>query len=457
MSEDLTKDRRLPKSIRWILLFGAVIAALAGAVKAVIEVWPKPPSIPCKRLDRPADPGAIGNSTRTAQPARCSLERGFELWRDGKPAALAEVFIAASPELRQLESRLLSKTKAATKAAGTVSLYFVHAPAGSGKTPLMDYFREKSGFAFVDLGVYRNELKAGSSKWAARETELRLIEKEVSWQPKLTASALEGGLEAFVKRVTGSNLKSSKGLLIDNLDEVHPDSSLQLLNSIKQYSIANPKRVIVVAGRGEAFRDYFVQNELRSVQEIRLPTLYVADDPMLTWYVDDYVAYKSGSSTPDPARRSELLNALRGLIKGHPFTRHFMYPGALGNFAIENVRYSDQNDRRLEALMFQTLIDRNKRTHNRPAKDDDISWKLYKDALIQIARRYKPNAETGVFLVGTEDVVCVTDGQSFAEVNVGRVLMRSGLVDLTPVNVRYLEFMFWPRNLHALLATGALE
>lgn len=41
--------------------------------------------------------------------------------------------------------------------------------------------------------------------------------------------------------------------------------------------------------------------------------------------------------------------------------------------------------------------------------------------------------------------------------NVASVLMRSGLVDVNPINATQLEVRFWPQNLHLFLAQGKLE
>jgi anionic cell wall polymer biosynthesis LytR-Cps2A-Psr (LCP) family protein len=145
------------------------------------------------------------------------------------------------------------------------------------------------------------------------------------------------------------------------------------LETIAEWSKIYPDRIVIVAGRGEAFREYVIRNELRSVyNEIRIPNLYLGDESLMSWYVNDYVRfrYKSESDTSKVKRSSELLHGLKELIKKHSFTRNFLYPGSLGNFALDNVRYSNQDEQRLEALMFQTLIERNRKTHNRPGKGD---------------------------------------------------------------------------------------
>jgi hypothetical protein len=451
MAEDPTRHWRLTKWLRNAFSVTAVIALTTGAVKGVCEV--PPPDPPCQRLTSPADAQVL-SSLATHEPSVTDpLSQSFALWNNGKPATLAATLIASSRELQQLERTLISDARPARSPA----VFFLFAPAGSGKTALMNHLRERSKAAFINLARLKTDLDAGAGKWATRESELSLLGKEVSWQPKLTAKGLDGGFEAFVARVTGSKQDYSRGILVDSLDEIHPESAMEILKSIKQYSDSHPGTIVVVAGRGEAFRDYLVQNGIAQLQVIPVPNLYVGNNALLEWYVAEYVAFKARSDIPDATKSAKLFIGLRNLLQRHPFTRSFLYPGVLGNFAVENGSYSEANGHRLEALVFHSLIERNRTTHNRPAQDNDQAWKVYTDALIQIARRYHPDPNTGVFLIGSEDVVCVTDGQSFGDANVGRVLMRSGLVNLNPVNVKQLEFFFWPHNLHRFIAAGKLE
>lgn len=452
MGDNLTRDRRLPAWLRKALVWAGAVTAIAGALSAVVALLPDPPApLACHRYDASYNEAAIVEFSRRPPVARFRIDEKFEFWKQGDPVSLSEVTIAASPELMALERRLSSANNGDAKN----SLFFVHAPGGSGKTPLMEYLRDRHALAYLNLTQLNEALKQGNAPWVTREPELQIAGKQVSWLPKLTGEAFEGGLDKFVARISGKAQDLSVGLLLDSIDEVHPDSVIPLLKLVAKWTAEHPTQVVIVAGRGEAFRGYLVETDYRAVQEIRIPSLYLGDEGLLKWYMGDYVAYKSRVAIPPSEELAQLDVGLRQLTAAHPFTTQYLYPAALANFAFEHVRYAKEDSHRLEALMFQTLIARNQRTHNRPSKQDG-SWTLYRDALVQIARRYAPD-KSGVFLVGAEDTACVKDGEKYAEVNVASVLMRSGLVDLNPVNVSQLEFLFWPRSLHRFLASGDLE
>ena len=432
-----------------------MITVIGGAIKVVQEITPEEEEpVKCKLLDKPKDAKAVEKLAKTPPTQQFSLPTDFNFGDDANPVSISDVAIGASPVLQSIVNRL---TTGARHPKGPQP-YFLIGPAGSGKSHLMRHLK-KYGVAYANLSSLNKSLRKASHPLASKETDLKIGEQDISWLAKLTKDALSLNLEGLVAEVNGSEPDFSKGILLDSLDEIHPDSSRHILMKIHDYATSHPEKVVIVAGRGEAFRDYFVANNLREVPECAIPKMYVGNEPYMTWFINENVYYRLRDSNPSigtlESAVAELRENLASFLNAHPFARHYLYPGALGNFAVDNVRYSNEEPERLEALMFQTLIDRNKGTHNRPVKDDK-AWGLYRDALIQVARKYVPNGN-GVFLVGPQDTVCVKDGEFWWEVNVASVLVRSGLVDLNPVNVRYYEFMFWPKNVHRILANGQLE
>lgn len=415
--------------------------------------FPGPGPFPCMPITASLKSEKLKELSRASPRTTQLVDPGFKLWSAEGPAKFAELLIKASPNLQALESTIASDSRSTREPL----LFFIYAPGGSGKTPLIEYLKQQR-LAYLNLTTLRRDLVRGEAQWTERASELRIHGVEISWM-RLKQGALDGNLDEVVTRLSGNASNLSKGLLVDSIDEIHPDSAVILLEFLEACAISNPQQLIVVAGRGEGFRDFLVKNDLRSSRAIRLPNIYVGEEPLLSWFVGDYIRYKKGATgmpvNPDDTR--ELVKGLGRLGEHHPFTRHFLYPGSLGNFAIDNIGYSDLDGHRLEALMFQDLLVRNRETHNRPILADTSAWILYRDTLIQIARRYVQDTPEGTFFVGPEDTVCVTDGKANFEVNVASVLMRSGLVDLNPINTRHLEFSFWPKDVHSFLADGELQ
>lgn len=373
-----------------------------------------------------------------------------DLYDDGAPRALGDVLISSSKEL----SRLANFVEDSSSQWRDSRMVFLYGAAGSGKSSVVNRLREKSGSAFFHVGDF---FRDAAHDDAVMEEQLRYGDSIISSKPKLDESVLGGNTELvdFFERYPES-FSDRKGLvksdvspadvtvtIIDGLDEIHPESIEHLINSAWRFVARNESKFVILSGRGEAFRQFFEENDYDSTlfKAIYVKPIYVGGDLLFDWFTADFLNWRHEDSTDPSRKRDEVQN----LFNAAPFARQFMVTIVPANMVYLQTEYEDEED--LLTFFFDLLARRSKNRHYRPGSSlgDGETWDLYVEALAKIARKFEINGEEcGKFVVPSLGTVDISHGDRVLSVNVADTLNYSGFVDLFPFDETHLEYQWFP-------------
>ena len=233
-------------------------------------------------------------------------------------------------------------------------------------------------------------------------------------------------------------------LIIDDLDEVHPEFSKSVLSAVEEELNKEwPNSVLfIVIGRPEAFQSVLSDPKLpaqrrRKVFDLRLPNLSTTGD--IAALYKNYIDYKG-----EVAEEKFQENSIR-VVQGNLFLKDSINRLALMNMFFDILR-SDPNPsaESLQDALVEAMLNRNSLTHGRPAKN----FPEYVTVLENIAAKYATNVvESGRFLVRSHDTVDSPHGP----ISVHKVLNYSGLCSMVPASSLANYYQFEPLWVHSYL------
>jgi hypothetical protein len=250
-------------------------------------------------------------------------------------------------------------------------------------------------------------------------------------------------------------------ILIDDLDEIHRESALQLLRSVEAAVRARTGGFlhVVVFGRPESFWPWLSHPERHPPAQVSpRPFLLQGPDFQTTGDVvfrcHDYYQWKYQQNAP-PAVTNDLLAQLQRF----GFLRPCFRPLATGNFVLDGVIAVHQNavsapptERQLRRQLFRLLLERNRESHGRPDADDDTYCRLLETAAAFPLLHHRTIDDHGFFDVRAADTLSFVDDQGQARsVGLRNLLDRSGLILLDPDQSDKTAYRFEPLWLHATL------
>ncbi len=245
--------------------------------------------------------------------------------------------------------------------------------------------------------------------------------------------------EIFVRR-------EEEVLLIDSIDEVHPDTAKRFIDAIEkdvQEATAKARRrCAFVFGRAEGFGDYFSRSndERRRVLYLRSPEWRSVGDL--------HNLYKSFVSYTKKAYSDEVFQRLVHLTRELPYVLDSMKSLSLAIFLMERAYSSPRvEDGDIRGAMYRTILDRSSRTHGRPTLGS-LHGRIYQGLLRAVADKYAhrveispTDSELGYFEVKSTDVVHLKTGES---ASVWTVLDRSGFAESRPIDRTMRKYRFAP-------------
>jgi hypothetical protein len=254
-------------------------------------------------------------------------------------------------------------------------------------------------------------------------------------------------------------------LLIDSIDEIHPDSASSLLERVDGYArqrseedemIIDPTRKgflrVFVVGRAEGFMDYYrsIQKGVSKEEPVVLePPKYEHNKDkraVVRWAAQFLISGDIGD-TVDPKSQAEALSTADDAL-------HFMHPFSWLENSCDNLsaindlvkissgrkayaqkklprKLLDTSEFELKEIFFQYLLARAKDSHNRPASRSEDYVKLFEGIAANFAGNDDVDDEE-FFVVAPFDVVSikVKVGKNSYDTSylVKSVLNRSGLV-----------------------------
>lgn len=388
-----------------------------------------------------------------------------ELYVHGNPRKAGDVLIGASEQLSKLADSIRNHLPFVEDRP---RLIFLYGAAGSGKSAVVGSLQEIPDVAFFDVGYFFRKEISRQHPDTTMENQLVYNNAVISRMPQLHDSVLgrDTHFVDFFERYLGSaddgapsiNPRETVTTIVDGLDEIHPVSATRLIDSawrfLEQSASRGEARNIVLSGRGEAFREFFVKDENNQLKfiPVYVKPLDVYHEPLLSWHAADWQWWENGRRGDAPGDRVVQANVdgVRELMRRHSDVRNFMFTLYPANLVYDHIGYHEQGD--LIGLLFDELVRRNARRHYRPASSNAGEvWRQYTAALVQVARMaLRGMDEDGSFVLAGTTLVCI-NGQS---VSAAETLNHSGLIDLYPFERTHLEYRWFPLPLLKHLAEG---
>ena len=372
-------------------------------------------------------------------------ESELRLWQaDGSPLSIAEVIIQRSPELQELKNAILSQDVL----VGNKPI-FIYGGAGIGKSAVAKHLANADSTIAIDLSELR--YRSASNKVHPKTNlipELKIGEKTISKMADLKPQEKKKSFLELMSDIARQPIDRYTSIIIDGLDELHPNSSTHILEKALDYINTNDSsQNIIFVGRGEAFLGYIRTYGDKAIHEaIEVKPIILNSSYLIRWFINDYLIYE----TKDIINVSEerLTEEILELYSEQSIIKHFFQTTEPMNILIRNRRYFNLNE--WSAILYSDLRRRNKKTHNRPSDIETIeSAILYDLALKQAARHLKferrnDDNATMTALVKETDYIFISHQDKCIPVKISNILNFSGVANLNPFNQNQLEYTFNP-------------
>lgn len=379
-----------------------------------------------------------------------NLNKG-ELFTNPEPILLQDFYFKTIPELEILNNSIKSN-----KVFSPDSLIFITGGGGVGKTPVVKYkLAQNHNTLFFDLAIFRYKPVSDEiHPDTYLEEDIVVANQVVSSLPRLYDSIIDNDFVEILKRYCDFQIDTVNTIIIDAIDEISTTSATCLLNKAYEY-VVNHNINIIISGRGEGFRGFIIQDRVpKKFKHFNLNYHYLNDDEILYWYIANYLKYKNGFVTQPKDAVDKTFDKIKSATLKYPHLKEFLVTAEFANFTIDNILdHSDaiENNYDFRKLLFDRLIQRNKRTHNRPSSDMGEKYHIYIELLSQIAKEIKMK-DNGTFIITQSDVLTYNyDGKKY-RINKSRVLNHSGIIELNPFNSQHLEYCFVPPIIYKYLA-----
>lgn len=430
---------------------------------------------------------ALQTTEQVVQPSRLV---------EGEPRfeTLPEYYWEANRPLRQRLDEAIGAFHA-EKPTRFHGMTIVAGSAGVGKT-------------FIKSGLYRDEIPSEEVwKFDIREWFTEFAERGFAeYKPDIVyrdhvinqlLSLTPAGRDAFRERLESNPLRF---LVVDSLDEVHPDDYLFVLSELERVALQGDRDFahVVVFGRPLVFREYWsCCGAERAAQGLRCyqlnpPQFQTTGDLLVSnwnyhcwkyevgrvgadgqfqpmtlseyrrWSNQDYETtgeFADVTCKENDSARPDVRDALQQWSVQHP-TVSAVLPNLAGNSmareVVEDFVANQQgfDERRFMDEFFAKWLERDTLSGDRPSRLKPQDLELYVKLLEAVAVKYSDEDRLfpdGYFAVAPQDHVSVVHDGDTVSVSVERLLNRSGLVNLNPLDPGTPHYRFEPFWFHRLL------
>ena len=228
-------------------------------------------------------------------------------------------------------------------------------------------------------------------------------------------------------------------ILLDDLDEIHPDNAMLVLQSVQDFIHRQSQSFmhVFIFGRPEAFWPWLTRYPQTPVQILIGPDWQTTGD--LAFCCHNYYGYKYSQPAPD-----EVITTFQRHLEQYPFLRDTIRPLSGGNFVIKQSQ-TFKSKAQLQQALFQDLLTRNTESHGRPGSEDARYITLLQQAVVFLQQHYRYQDEQGFFDVDPNDQVNFIDEQGTCHaVALMDLLDRSGLVNMDLTRLDQARYSFEP-------------
>lgn len=245
-------------------------------------------------------------------------------------------------------------------------------------------------------------------------------------------------------------------VIVDDIDEIHPDSSRLILRSLDKLILdPGPKAGflhVIVVGGSEGFASWYRDPkrhggiaEFLSVFELKGPLYSTTGD--MEVLATDVLRFQMGKERWEEAVRdgtaSTLVERYLRYVLRHRFLTYSIRSLAVATMiSVRSSTSPDDTELDLKEFLLDELLRRSSSVHGRPDPSDD----RYQWVLERIATKYATALnDEGFFVVGLDDTVPVTsETRDEGEVRVRDVLERSGIAITIPGSHSTARYRFEP-------------
>ena len=311
----------------------------------------------------------------------------------------------------------------------------IEAPAGVGKSRRVSWLQGKLGgnVHVVRLDELKRDEDLVRSLGVSLEDDLITVDGDNPFNTRLPAfrdheaPAISTLINAFGD---GPHDGTRSFIVVDSLDEIHPDSALSLLERLYGHVASvredDPEGFlhVLVFGRPESFAPFFRDSNYKdhSLREhsvtLTVPRLDGEEDYRRvieqTW---EYLNVQEKTRTA--LRLGETLSVLVGLVNESDVVRESLHIPAFRSKIVLNPRDCESDDQmQVEELLFGEMLARSSKSHSRPGDDNETYRRLLEDVAAKYAGSLtfdsRSERPTGYFTVpyGEETTVVASDGTS---------------------------------------------
>ncbi|MFL9458662.1 MULTISPECIES: ATP-binding protein [Nostocales] len=463
------RNRRNGKKFKWkgaVTVIVSVVSLIIAFMALVIGQEGLVPFL--KEINKPPCGLAIAYDQEKYKQVENTFFQNFDsrkqpaslnLWQNnGSPRPLGEILISQSKELSSLRDVIINN-----RIFSPNQLIFVYGSAGSGKSQVAKALKVGDSVALIELSELRyNRKEKIIHPMTQLEPDLIIGSVLVSQMADFRKEEKEKEFIQLLNDIAKKDVGDNTSIIIDGLDELHPNSSIYLLRVAREYIAKHSKKNIIFVGRGEAFRDYVEQyTDSKNYKDIEVKPLYLNNSQLLKWYIAEFLAFPEWEKNPDFVPNVQevetLFNEINDVVQQKPELRHFLQTTEPVNVLLRSARNKRYDVDEISSLVFKELLNRNTKTHNRPSTElTTEAAQLYHKALIQASRtlnsKKRSNDGTVTAMVNKLDTLKVQHNQHCLEVEVYKVLNRSGVVNLNPFKENQLEYTFQPLTIQKFMA-----
>ncbi len=246
-------------------------------------------------------------------------------------------------------------------------------------------------------------------------------------------------------------------IIVDDLDEIHTDSSRLILRSLDKLILNSSQPEpgflhVIVVGGSEGFAPWYRDPKRHggiakylSAYELKGPVYSTTGD--LEVLAINIFRFQFGQEKWEQKVRSgtapSLVDQFIRYIRRHRFLTYSIRSLSVATMiSIRAIASPDDSEFELKEFLLSELLRRSTSMLGRPDPSDD----QYQRILEQIASKYAYQLDdNGFFIVGVNDKISVTkDGQNIGAVNVRDVLDHSGIAITIPGSYSTARYRFEP-------------
>lgn len=381
----------------------------------------------------------------------CEIEQQYKSVivkvNDSSVANYSQLFLDKNPHIiSYFEGLQQEKSK-------NVHFTYLYAEAGYGKSsiikPLIQtYLQDDYGFISLKKDVIEEvELFKISMKC---DVALSSQEDDICLNKLPYFEVNTAFLDSLLSFVTTEHGTLPSCIVLDDFDEIHPESALNLIDKLYDYlTLSAPHTQIIILGRPEAYWELHQANILSDkITGLGLTPIQIDNEDKLKLRIKYHIDANYAFTYPKP-NSEEVFESILLKTKEYPSLAYTLTNNHVGSIAIENID-SSQN---YYDVMVAEILNRAMYKHNRPANQEKLTYQIYLKLLSKIAyESIATISNEGYFSLNHSAKTSIHyEGKTYT-VNSYDILARSGLIQCEPSQKQELSIKFIPFWLHKYFA-----